>query len=451
MKKIFLLIVAFGCMAAQAQTEKIDAISATQGESTDWYRFADYDDVVEVSITAQGIQFPGDPGKTYAIANGAVYTAFGTAPEEKITLTAADFSVTKEGTWVYDGTKKEVKVEFINVEHAEPSKDIMTILYSKDELINAGTYQVSIDIKENDDYNAVTITSDDWKFTIEKADLTADNFTYKAPEDLDWDGNAKTAAVTFNSQDKLTGCGEITVKYQKDAVETSPVDAGDYTVSIDVAEGDNYNVAEGLTSEDWKFTIVAPAPELTYTRTGANDWGTFCFPYAPISVSGATFYSLATYNQAESYVEFEVVANPVAGVPYVFNFSDDNHTMTWTYKEENRVELDENGANGLYGTYDGYEVTNQEGIYMVSNNAIRNAMQGSWLGEYRAYIKLNDIVNKQPNLAPRVRMAVPGNGAPTRLNGIKDNKKAQKIMRDGQFYILRDNKIYTIEGLKIEE
>ena len=170
MKKIFLLIVAFGCMAAQAQTEEIDAISATQGESTDWYRFADYNDVVEVSITAQGIQFPGTPGKTYAIADGAVYTAFGTAPEEKITLTAADFTVTKDGDWVYDKTEKRVNVE-LNPEYIKPSADKITIYYNNDLMvkqpINPGSYQVYIDIEEDNTYAAVTgITSDAWKFDI---------------------------------------------------------------------------------------------------------------------------------------------------------------------------------------------------------------------------------------------------------------------------------------------
>ena len=88
---------------------------------------------------------------------------------EKITLTAADFTVTQNGDWIYDKTEKRVNVE-LSPEYIKPSADVITIYYNNDRIvkpINPGTYQVYIDMTETDTYAAVTgITSETWKFTI---------------------------------------------------------------------------------------------------------------------------------------------------------------------------------------------------------------------------------------------------------------------------------------------
>lgn len=90
------------------------------------------------------------------------------APNE-ITLTASDFTVTKDGDWTYDQTEKRVKVE-ISEEYIMPESSNIEIYYNNDPMvkpINPGTYQVYIDIEETDIYAAVTgITSDAWKFDI---------------------------------------------------------------------------------------------------------------------------------------------------------------------------------------------------------------------------------------------------------------------------------------------
>ena len=77
MKKLMILFAAVcGCMMAQAQT--IDAISTTQGETTDWYPFGK-SGRIDVTINEQG-----NPvvigGKTYDLSKGNVETAFGTDP-----------------------------------------------------------------------------------------------------------------------------------------------------------------------------------------------------------------------------------------------------------------------------------------------------------------------------------------------------------------------------------
>lgn len=92
--------------------------------------------------------------------------------------------------------------------------------------------------------------------TVNRADLSAADFTFTAPTDLVYNGNKKAATIKAN--DGLMGVGNITLKYYKES-ETAPVDpteVGTYTVKIDVAEGDNYNSANDLNALEWTFTIL---------------------------------------------------------------------------------------------------------------------------------------------------------------------------------------------------
>ncbi|WP_455721484.1 MBG domain-containing protein [Agathobacter sp.] len=91
-------------------------------------------------------------------------------------------------------------------------------------------------------------------------ELTASDFTFAAPSDLIYDGTEKTATI-----EKNTGtCGAITVKYYNaNGEEVRPIEAGVYTVKIDVAGNEDYRQAENLTSDEWKFEIILK----TYTFT----------------------------------------------------------------------------------------------------------------------------------------------------------------------------------------
>ena len=113
---------------------------------------------------------------------------------------------------------------------------------------NAGTYTASI--KLGDAEASVT-------YNITQADPKASDFTFVAPTDLTYNGEAKEANVTAKSD--ITGMGEVTVKYfdkDENLVEDEDVkNAGDYTVKIDVAAGDNFNAINDLADENWKFTI----------------------------------------------------------------------------------------------------------------------------------------------------------------------------------------------------
>ena len=90
-------------------------------------------------------------------------------------------------------------------------------------------------------------------FAISRLWLNASDFTFTPPSSFAYDGQPKTAAVTT----KKTGVGKITVKYRNAAGDwvESPVQAGTYTVYIDVTEGEIYYGTLEMYDEKWQFTI----------------------------------------------------------------------------------------------------------------------------------------------------------------------------------------------------
>ena len=148
---------------------------------------------------------------------------------------------------VYDGTEKTGVTENAGYTLTGTYKatDVSATSYTATATPNTG-------YKWSDDgtTDAKTIN-----WNIGKGTLTADNFNFVAPTDPEYDGNGKTASITLKSP--LTGAGAITLTYMKGgSVVTEPKDAGEYTVKIDVAVGDNFDAISDLTASAWKFSIA---------------------------------------------------------------------------------------------------------------------------------------------------------------------------------------------------
>lgn len=82
----------------------------------------------------------------------------------------------------------------------------------------------------------------------------AEQFTFNEPADTEYDGDPKDAIIDANDP----AIGDITVKYYDEngtELDSAPVDAGTYTVKINVAKSDDYAEAEGLTDDSWTFMI----------------------------------------------------------------------------------------------------------------------------------------------------------------------------------------------------
>lgn len=121
--------------------------------------------------------------------------------------------------------------------------------------VNVGSYKLVVSIPQTY-YDDVLYAEDTLEIdiTIDKAIVTAADFTFTAPENLTYDGSEKTATLTSN----LDGIGEMTLTYYDEngePLEGAPVNAGTYTVKVDIAENENYLGTSGISSEDWTFTI----------------------------------------------------------------------------------------------------------------------------------------------------------------------------------------------------
>lgn len=97
-------------------------------------------------------------------------------------------------------------------------------------------------------------------FTIEKKVPQVSDFHITVPKNCSYDGSIKSAEAA--PIEGIHGMGNVTVHHYLEGVPADPVQAGIYTVKIEVAEGDNYTQAE-LADESWTFEISEIAPEYT--------------------------------------------------------------------------------------------------------------------------------------------------------------------------------------------
>lgn len=185
----------------------------------------------------------------------------------------------------YDGTAKSVTLDGRFVEDKTIPTEVKVTYRAKDgdvlegAPVNAGTYTASITCIGADD-KSVTASVD---YTIEKATLTAGDFTFTPPANFVYDGEAKYATV---SSTKING-NYIQVEY-KDANGNldQATKAGTYKVLV-TAKGDpNYNEASQLSDPAWRFTIQKAKPVIQLTaatqtlvkngkEVDISNWATF--------------------------------------------------------------------------------------------------------------------------------------------------------------------------------
>lgn len=182
-----------------------------------------------------------------------------TVKVEKLALTAAELEFAPPSDLKYNGAPKEAE---ITVKPGISGAGAVTLKYYRDgneaDPVIPGTYTVTADIAEGDNCKAAVL-SGGWEFTIVKGDITADLFTFTAPEDCRYNGKEKPVSVTVN--DGAEGVGKIiTLHYFSSTnVEIAvPVKPETIKVLIDVAEGEYYNAASNIGG--WLYTIYYGTP-----------------------------------------------------------------------------------------------------------------------------------------------------------------------------------------------
>ena len=212
-------------------------------------------------------------------------------------------------------------------------------------------------------------------------------------------------------------------------------------------------VITGWTNEGQSFwfpIVSVYYPQEYEPRTGLTigNFGTICMTKeAPIAdITGAEFYSIYG-KDAETPTELYLVKEEdklVAGRPYIFKA-----TATSISTKLIGAPTSEGNHNGLYGTFEtslSVESTNENPLYILSNNTVVKAGSGCSITNGRAYIKMNEVpVTAAPSAPSAIRLDLEENGA-TSIDAIEASEKAVKFIENGQMYILRGGIKYDATG-----
>ena len=208
--------------------------------------------------------------------------------------------------------------------------------------------------------------------------------------------------------------------------------------------------------------VTPPTPTPDYTRGVTNgNYGTICLPKAGV-ISGAKLFEIAYKGDGLIYCDEILSGEMEAGVPYIFQATADQ--LTVTYSNDNAPVAASN-ANGLYGFYDlenmatdeaaHKDLTQDAGNYILYQNQYWLVSgRAAFIYNFRAYIKLDEISTTAPDpvpgAAPRRRVAMTVNGTNT-ATGIDEitNEQSQmtnKVIIDGRLFIIRGEKMYNANG-----
>ena len=243
----------------------------------------------------------------------------------------------------------------------------------------------------------------------------------------------------------------------------------DYTIYVQAGDVVIYNVPETegkpMRIDQMTFT-VKESPD--YPRDVTNNIGTLCVEHNVLAggALGATFYQIASRNETyPDKIDFEEVMpgeELKAGEPYIFK---SNTGKIELYYGET-VADGPVAVRGMIGNYESstldIDEENKLDILYIANNKLYNCsnLVGGKLilNDHRAYIKMSDVPtyaeyqasqsNSQPNNARRrVTLSMNGTNSATDIDNIFGNDtKAEKVLINGQLFILRGGKMFDATG-----
>lgn len=183
--------------------------------------------------------------------------------------------------------------------------------------------------------------------------------------------------------------------------------------------------------------------------------GTLCLPNACIA-RGVDVYELvgkeATYGKIV-FADLEPDDLLVAGKPYIFQVNE--ATARFYYAPGEPVDAPLNNGSALKGNL-GSTITFQpnsseaENVYFVKDHALWSAKEtGVKIGQYRAYLQMDEVGSSSPSPAPGRRyimLGTNGTNVATGIDDVQDDVRSTKMLIDGRLFILRGEKIYDATG-----
>lgn len=145
------------------------------------------------------------------------------------------------------------------------------------------------------------------------------------------------------------------------------------------------------------------------------------------------------------YLDFEDVNTITAGQPYLFLPSADviNPLLCGTYKQ-NASRINHHDYAGMTGVYFPTDMSGMSDAYLLTTENTLAPVSGGTLKGFRAYFTLS---------------TTPANGAPARIRFVTDTAtsvdaittiSADKVIENGQLYIIRNGMKYNIQGQIVE-
>lgn len=211
-----------------------------------------------------------------------------------------------------------------------------------------------------------------------------------------------------------------------------------------------YKIGEG----DDAFYSNTDYQEYTRTVTPGN-YGTICLPWASEHFNGATFYSLekkCVVDGELQYITLREETSLVAGRPYIFEADADEISVI--YDPETEVSTP-GSFNGLVGAFVQTLIPGYAGNWFLKSNKIWLAGDECYVGDNRAYIHLDDVVDISSSAPAGVQRRTIGNAeAPQTTTGVEQNivgsmPEGIYDMLGRRYETISAPGIYIVNGMKV--
>ena len=172
----------------------------------------------------------------------------------------------------------------VNHSSLDPDDTNLYVWLPKLESNSTNSYLIILDPKNSSESRTRNYSFDTVTNTF-KAAQAVNDFIFKSPVNLIYDGQPKEASLEFKFKPTHENDRTILLKYYKgkyenikDNIDTieplqgAPVNAGTYTVKAEIGESKSYFEHKGLVSSEWTFTIkkASVAPGVDFNKTSIS-------------------------------------------------------------------------------------------------------------------------------------------------------------------------------------
>ena len=191
-----------------------------------------------------------------------------------------------------------------------------------------------------------------------------------------------------------------------------------------------------------------------------GNYGTLCWKYDLTAIDGAELYTIAGIENGRIILEEVKVEETEAGAAYVIRATE-NTIRVKNGDQYTDTPLAADECNGLHGTFEeikdgaaGADGNILEGNYIIYQNEWCKCGAYTGLRANSAYLIMDYVPNSTVTQAPNrkyISMPLPKE-TPTELESVDGSQRTirnGKFLRNGQLIIVRDNKMYNAQGMKL--